>query len=57
MRSAARRRAASIVAEVKSAPTAQAALLEFVARQGLRPSAGETKTSQVLQRLVAEAAC
>ena len=47
----------SIAVEVASAPTAQADLLDFVARKGLRPSAGETKTSQVLQRLVAEAAC
>jgi hypothetical protein len=47
----------SIAVEVESAPTAQAALIAFVEGKGLRPSVGETKTAQVLQRLVAEAAC
>ena len=47
----------SIVAEVEGAPAAQAALIAFVESNGLRASEGETKTSQVLQRLVAEAAC
>lgn len=47
----------SIAVEVENAPAAQAALIAFVEGMGLKPSEGETKTSQVLQRLVAEAAC
>ncbi len=47
----------SIVVEVERAPTAQAALIAFVEGKGLQPSVGETKTAQVLQRLVVEAAC
>ena len=47
----------SVVAEVEAAPAAQAALTAFVEGKGLRPGAGEAKTTQVLQRLVAEAAC
>ena len=47
----------SITAEVKTAPAAQAALIAFVEREGLQPSMAEAKTTQVLQRLVAEAAC
>jgi hypothetical protein len=47
----------SIAVGVESAAADQAALVDFVARRGLRPSVGGTKTSQVLQRLVAEAAC
>jgi hypothetical protein len=37
--------------------TAQAALFDFAERKGLQPSAGDAKTTQVLQRLVDEAAC
>ena len=47
----------SIAVGVETAQAAQAALIAFVERKGLQPSAGEAKTSQVLQRLVAEAAC
>ena len=47
----------SIAVGVEMAQAAQAALIAFVERKGLQPSAGEAKTSQVLQRLVAEAAC
>jgi hypothetical protein len=47
----------SIAVEVDVAQAAQAALIAFVERRGLQPSAGEAKTTQVLQRLVAEAAC
>jgi hypothetical protein len=47
----------SIAVEVQAAQAAQAALIAFVQGKGLQPSAGEAKTSQVLQRLVAEAAC
>lgn len=47
----------SIAVDVKAAEAAQAALVAFVEGMGLRPSAGEAKTTQVLQRLVAEAAC
>jgi hypothetical protein len=42
---------------VEAAPAAQAALIAFVERKGLQPSMAEAKTTQVLQRLVAEAAC
>ncbi len=47
----------SITAEVEAAAAAQAALIDFAKGKGLQPSEGETKTTQVLQRLVAEAAC
>jgi hypothetical protein len=47
----------SIAVEVRGAQAAQAALIAFVERKGLQPAAGEAKTTQVLQRLVAEAAC
>ena len=47
----------SIAVEVQDAQAAQAALIAFVEGKGLQPSAGEAKTTQVLQRLVAEAAC
>ena len=47
----------SIAVEVQAAQAAQAALIAFVEGKGLQPSAGEAKTSQVLQRLVADAAC
>jgi hypothetical protein len=47
----------SIAVEVEVAQAAQEALIAFVERKGLQPSAGEAKTTQVLQRLVAEAAC
>ena len=48
----------SIVVKVpEKAQAAQAALIAFVEGKGLKPSVGETKTSQVLQRLVAEVAC
>ena len=47
----------SIAAEVQAAQEAQAALVAFVEHNGLQPSAGEAKTTQVLQRLIAEAAC
>jgi hypothetical protein len=47
----------SIAVEVEEAQAAQAALIAFVEDKGLQPSSGEAKTSQVLQRLVAEAAC
>ena len=47
----------SISVEVQAAQAAQAALIAFVEHNGLQPSAGEAKTTQVLQRLVAEAAC
>jgi hypothetical protein len=47
----------SIAVEVQAAQAAQAALIAFVEGKGLQPSAGEAKTTQVLQRLVAEAAC
>lgn len=46
-----------MVKVVEKAQAAQAALIAFVEGKGLKPSVGETKTSQVLQRLVAEAAC
>ena len=47
----------SIAVDVEAAPTAQAALIAFVEGKGLQLSAGEAKTTQVLQQLVAEAAC
>ena len=47
----------SIAVEVQAAQAAQAALMAFVQGKGLQPSVGEAKTTQVLQRLVAEAAC
>jgi len=47
----------SIAVEVQDAQAAQAALIAFVEGKGLQQSAGEAKTTQVLQRLVAEAAC
>jgi hypothetical protein len=47
----------SIAVEVQAAPAAQAALIAFVERKELQPSAGDAKTTQVLQRLVAQAAC
>jgi len=47
----------SVVAEVAAAPAAQAALTAFVQGKDLRLGAGEAKTTQVLQRLVAAAAC
>jgi hypothetical protein len=47
----------SIAVEVEAAQAAQAALIAFAERKGLQPSTGEAKTTQVLQRLVAEAAC
>ncbi len=47
----------SIAVEVQAAQAAQAALIAFVQGKGLQPIAGEAKTTQVLQRLVAEAAC
>ena len=47
----------SIAVEVQAAQAAQAALIAFVEHNGLQPSAGEAKTTQVLQRLIAEAAC
>jgi len=47
----------SIAVEVQAAQEAQAALIAFVEHNGLQPSAGEAKTTQVLQRLIAEAAC
>lgn len=47
----------SIAVEVEAAQAAQAALIGFVNGRGLQPSVGEAKTTQVLQRLVAEAAC
>ena len=47
----------SIAVEVRAAQAAQTALIAFVERKGLQPNAGEAKTTQVLQRLVAEAAC
>jgi hypothetical protein len=46
-----------VVKVVEKAQAAQAALIAFVEAKGLKPSVGETKTSQVLQRLVAEVAC
>lgn len=46
-----------VVKVVDKAQAAQAALIAFVEGKGLKPSVGETKTSQVLQRLVAEVAC
>jgi hypothetical protein len=46
-----------MVKVVEKAQAAQAALIAFVEGKGLKPGVGETKTSQVLQRLVAEAAC
>jgi hypothetical protein len=42
---------------VEVAPAAQAALVSFVQSKGLQPSTGAPKTTLVLQRLVAEAAC
>jgi hypothetical protein len=47
----------SIAIEVQAAQAAQAALIAFVEGKGLQSSVGEPKTNQVLQRLVAEAAC
>ena len=47
----------SVAVEVEAAQAAQAALIAFVERKGLRPNMGEAKTTQVLQRLVAEVAC
>jgi hypothetical protein len=47
----------SIAVEVQAAQAAQAALVAFVEGKGLQPNEGEAKTTQVLQRLVAEAAC
>jgi hypothetical protein len=47
----------SIGVDLEAAQAAQAALIAFVEGKGLQPSAGEAKTTQVLQRLVAEAAC
>ena len=47
----------SIAVEVAAAQMAQAALIAFVEREGLQLSAGEAKTTQVLQRLVDEVAC
>ena len=47
----------SIAVEVQAAQAAQAALIAFVEGKGLQTSVGEAKTNQVLQRLVAEAAC
>jgi hypothetical protein len=47
----------SIAVEVQAAQAAQEALIAFVEHNGLQPSAGEAKTTQVLQRLIAEAAC
>jgi hypothetical protein len=47
----------SIAVEVQAAQAAQAALIAFVEGKGLQPSAGEAKTTRVLQRLVAQAAC
>jgi hypothetical protein len=47
----------SIAVEVQAAQAAQAALIAFAEHNGLQPSAGEAKTTQVLQRLIAEAAC
>jgi hypothetical protein len=46
----------SIAVDLTEAAAAQAALLAFVERKGLRVSADETKTTQVLRRLVAMAA-
>jgi hypothetical protein len=46
----------SVVAEVETAQAAQDALTAFVEGKGLRPSPAEAKTTQVLSRLVAEAA-
>ncbi|MET0520800.1 MAG: hypothetical protein ABW156_02325 [Jiangellaceae bacterium] len=47
----------SIVADIDEAEAAQAALHAFVERKGLKPSAGEAKTTQVLRELVAQVAC
>jgi hypothetical protein len=47
----------SIAIEVQAAEVAQAALIAFVEGKGLQPTPGEAKTTQVLRRLVAEAAC
>jgi hypothetical protein len=47
----------SIAVEVQAAQAAQGALIAFVEGKGLQSSVGEAKTNQVLQRLVAEAAC
>jgi hypothetical protein len=47
----------SIAVGVKTAQAAQGALIAFVKGRGLQPSAGDAKTTQVLQRLVTEAAC
>ena len=46
----------SIAIEAQAAEAAQAALIAFVEGKGLQPTAGEAKTTQVLRRLVAEAA-
>jgi hypothetical protein len=45
------------VAAVETAQAAQAGLVGFVESKGLQPSSGAPKTTLVLQRLVAEAAC
>jgi hypothetical protein len=47
----------SIAAKLKAAQADQAALIAFVERKGLRQTTGEAKATQVMQRLVAEAAC
>jgi hypothetical protein len=47
----------SISVDVAGAQAAQAALDAFVEHQGLRSSTGEAKTTQVMRRLVAAAAC
>ena len=47
----------SIAIEAHTAEAAQAALIAFVEGKGLQPTPGEAKTTQVLRRLVAEAAC
>ena len=44
------------VETVEAAPRMQAALVDFVQSKGLRSSVDQAKTTQVLQRLVAEAA-
>jgi hypothetical protein len=47
----------SIAVDLEVAQAVQAALNAFVKRKGLRPSESEAKTTQVMRKLVAEAAC
>jgi hypothetical protein len=47
----------SIAVDIEVAEAAQAALHAFVERKGLQPGGGEAKTTQVMRRLVADAAC